>query len=495
MDRTARCGGRPMTATAARITAPTEALPLRLKLAHGFGAVAFGVKDNGFSVFLLLYYNQVLGMPASTVSLALGAALLVDAVVDPLLGNLSDRTYSRWGRRLPWLYAAALPLAIAWVILWSPPTDAPPSFTGLLTIAIVVRLLLSACEVPSTALVPELTGDYDERTTLFRYRFLFGWTGGLAMMLLAYTVFIPGEAMFQAEGYAEFGYFGAALIFISVVGSAMGQHRRVAHLPETKPSPFSLSVAFAEIKEAFSERAFLLLALGAVGAFVGQGMTFSLTLYLYNFVWEFTEDAFKFYPLILFTSVVIVFLTVGRLHRWLGKSRTASVATLFALSLWSVPYLLRLMRFWPEIGGTASTALVYGFVLASNIFAVAVMVSASSMVADIVEAFQERSGRRAEGSFYSGYWFIQKCATGLGIFTAGVMVDLAGIPDRAEPGDVPIGVVDLLTILYVGVSIILGLFSAYWLARFPIQRADHEARLAALDAAAKGELDGGASVP
>ena len=154
-------------------------------------------------------------MDASTVSLALFMALLVDAVIDPILGNLGDRTYTRWGRRLPWLYASALPLAVAWVILWSPPTQAAPSFAGLLGIAIMVRLLLSACEVPSVALVPELTSDYDERTTLFRYRYLFGWIGGLGMMLLAYTVFLPGDAMLQREGYFAFGLFGAAVIFVS----------------------------------------------------------------------------------------------------------------------------------------------------------------------------------------------------------------------------------------------------------------------------------------
>ena len=77
-------------------------LPQRLKLVHGSGAVAFGVKDSGFSFFLLIYYNQALGMNAGLVSAALLIALLVDAVVDPILGNLSDRTYTRWGRRLPW---------------------------------------------------------------------------------------------------------------------------------------------------------------------------------------------------------------------------------------------------------------------------------------------------------------------------------------------------------------------------------------------------------
>lgn len=174
-------------------------LPTRIKLFHGFGAVAFGVKDNGFSVFLLIYYNQVLGMRADLVSLALALALVIDAFIDPLIGNLSDRTYTKWGRRLPWLYSAALPLAIAWVVLWSPPGGGAPSFWGLLGIAVVVRMLLSACEVPSVALVPELTRDYDERTTLFRYRYLFGWSGGLLMLFLAYNVFLKGEDMLRPK--------------------------------------------------------------------------------------------------------------------------------------------------------------------------------------------------------------------------------------------------------------------------------------------------------
>ena len=95
------------------MTPPPRPLPMRIKLFNGAGSVAFGIKDNGFSVFLLTYYNQVLGMEAWLVSLALVIALLVDALIDPFLGNLSDRTYTRWGRRLPWLYAAPIPLAFA----------------------------------------------------------------------------------------------------------------------------------------------------------------------------------------------------------------------------------------------------------------------------------------------------------------------------------------------------------------------------------------------
>ena len=117
------------------------------------------------------------------------------------------------------------------------------------------------------------------------------------------------------------------------------------------------------------------------------------------------------------------------------------------------------------------------------------------MVAEIVEAFQVRTGRRAEGSFYSGNWFVQKCATGVGIFLAGMMIKLSGMPDNATPGAVADAVLDNLTIYYIAASIGLAVFSAYWLRRFPITRDDHEATLKTLDAAARGNIDAGGVVP
>ncbi len=76
-------------------------------LAYGFGAVAYGVKDFCFSTFLLLFYNQVLGLPSAQVGFAIMCALLLDAFIDPAIGFLSDRTRGRWGRRHPWMYASA----------------------------------------------------------------------------------------------------------------------------------------------------------------------------------------------------------------------------------------------------------------------------------------------------------------------------------------------------------------------------------------------------
>ena len=471
-------------------------LPQRLKIVHGFGAVAFGVKDSGFSFFLLIFYNQVLGMDAALVSLALAGALLVDAVVDPILGNLSDRTYTRWGRRLPWLYAAALPLALAWAVLWNPVIDGTPSFWELLAIAILVRVLLSACEVPSVSLLPEITADYDERTTLFRYRYLFGWVGGIAMMLLAYTVFMPGpEGLLQAGGYSPFGIFGACLIFVSVVGSAMGQHRLVAHLPHEKPPPFSLPQAFSEIREAFSERAFLIFAVGALAAYVSQGMTFSITNYLNLFVWQFDRFALTAYPVVLFLSVVLMFFVVGPLHLRFGKPKSAAWSMIAAVLIGMAPYGLLLAGAWPPPGSLPSTLLFYAFLLVANTAGIVTMISGSSMIAEIVEAFQEKTGRRAEGSFYSGNWFVQKCATGVGIFLTGQIVAFSQLPPGAVQGQVDDSILLRLILLYVGASFVLAIVAAYWLGRFPITREEHEARIAALDLAARGDIDAGTTGP
>lgn len=469
-------------------------VPFRLKIYNASGSIAFGIKDNGFAVFLLTFYNQVLGMDAWKVSLALVIALVADALVDPFIGNLSDRTYTRWGRRLPWLYAAPLPLAVAWYFLWAPPLDGGAGFWTLLGLAIVVRLLLSACEVPSISLVPEITRDYDERTTLFRYRFLLGWTSGLITLALAYQVFLRDDLL-SIEGYRQYGLYGAIGMAVAVLFSAAMQHRYIAGYPASRPPPFNLRQATGEIRHAFAEPAFLIFAAGALAAYVSQGMTFALSNYLYYFVWQLSEGQLAIYPLVLFFSVVAVFFTLGPLHRRLGKARTGAVATLVSMTTWLMPYALDYMGAWPQLGTSASAAMLFVFVFISNAAGVAAVISATSMVAEVIEAHQENSGRRAEASFYAGNWLVQKCATGFGIMLAGTMLSLAAFPSGVAPGDVDPASIAALVAFYCAAVLVLGLVSAYWLGRFPISREQHEERLVRLAELDRADGRGCAAAP
>lgn len=465
-------------------------VPTRLAFFHGLGSIAYGVKDNGFSTFLLLYYNQVLGMDAKLVGAALALALILDAFVDPLIGHFSDRTYTRWGRRLPWLYLAPLPLALVWYLMWA---TATPDFWALVLTAMVVRTLVSCCEVPSVALVPELTPDYDERSRLMRFRFLFGWGGGLLIMILAYTVFLS-DGLLQREGYLAYGLAGAVMIAGSVLISALGQHRAAAHYPRSRPAPQTMGDALREILRCFRHPAFVILMMAGALAYTSQGITFSISNYLYLFIWQMQETTFhlgplgtfnalKVYPVLLFGSVIATFFSVGPMHRRWGKRDTAAVSAVLGMVFWVVPFILRHLGWWAPVGSLESTITLFAFIFASNVFSVTAIISTASMVADVVEASEMETGKRSEGTFFAGNFFIQKCATGLGILSTGLLVDLAGIPAKAVPGQVPADVIDRLAL---GYSVIVTLFAigiALILRRFPITRADHEARLAALAAA------------
>lgn len=458
----------------------TERLPTRLVLSHGLGSVAFGVKDAGFSTLLLLFYNQVLGMPAQTVSLALALALVIDAVLDPIIGHLGDRTRSRWGRRLPWLYLSAIPLGLAWTLLWTPSPQNAPAFIELVCLAMFVRALISCCEVPSIALVPELTRDYDERSRLIRYRFLFSWVGGLVTLILAYKVFLK-DGMLSAEGYHHFGIAGGILMTVAVLASAVTQHRIAASLPVSYPSaPLSLSRAAQEIREALGHPAFVVVVSAEIFAFASQGLTFAIANYLYLFVWRFSDSAYQAYPLLLFASVVTSFVLVAPLHRRWGKRLTGVRCVVVGMAFWIIPFLIRAAGFWPEEGSTLSTALVFAFYFVANVLSVSAAMSIVSMIADVVEASEVETGRRSEGTFYAGHFFAQKCATGIGILATGLLLSWAGLPEQAKPGEIPLDVIDRISMGYVALLVLLSLLVAIILRRFPIERRDHEERVALL---------------
>jgi GPH family glycoside/pentoside/hexuronide:cation symporter len=151
-------------------------------------------------------------------------------------------------------------------------------------------------------------------------------------------------------------------------------------------------------------------------------VTLSSTLYLIRYVWQFSEEAFQIYFAALGLSVVAMFFVVGPLHRRFGKPATGAGGAIAALIIASTPYLLFLAGLWPQTGTTLSTALFMGFAVTANIAGVTAIISSTSMVAEIVEAFEERTGKRAEGTFYAGNWLVQKSATGGGILLTSLIV-------------------------------------------------------------------------
>lgn len=462
-------------------------VPTRLALFNGLGSVAYGVKDNGFATFLLLFYNQVLGMDARLVSIALLIALVFDGLIDPVVGHFSDRTRTAWGRRLPFLYFAPIPLALAWAFLWSPIGE--PSFGMLLASAIAVRALIAMCEVPSAALIPEISRDYDERTRLTRFRFIFSWGGGLLMLLLAYGVFLP-SAMLAREGYRDFGLFGAALMAVCVLGSAIGQHRWVAGWPQEREDRGKSALAsLGEIRESFSHPACLIVMGGIAAALTAQGITFALSNYLYLYVWKFTTTALQVFPFLLFASIVAAALLVGHAQKRWGKAGTVVRMAPLGMVFWAGPLLSRWLGLWAPDGSTAAIAGMFACTFLSNTFTVTGTMTLWSMVADVVEASEEQTGRRSEGTLSAGAFLASKCAGGLGVFVTGLLLSFAGLEANTPPDAVSPEVTYRLSLAYVASIAVLAAVTAMIVRRFPIDRAAHEARLARLNQVARADPD------
>src|SRR5215475_2076559 len=269
---------------------------LRTKLFYGLGSVAFGVKDNGFQTILLPFYNQVMHLPPQLVGLALAIALICDAVVDPVVGNFSDHLRTRWGRRHPLMYAAALPVAISYLLLWNPPHWSQGAlFAYLVVVAIVTRTFITFYEIPSSALVPELTEDYDQRTSFIAYRIFFGWYGGMTMLLLAYAVFLQPDAVHKVgqlnpAGYSRYGITAAIVMFCAILISAAGTHRFIPQFRVPPAGRKSLGQYAREMMASLSNRAFLILILSGIFFNMAVGLVFALNFYVNTYFWMLTSS-------------------------------------------------------------------------------------------------------------------------------------------------------------------------------------------------------------
>ena len=115
------------------------------KIFYGTGQMSQGVKDTAFQTFVVFYFSQVLGLPAIMAGLAALIALVVDAITDPLMGDISDNWHAKLGRRHPFMIAAVIPFPLSLYILFSPPAglDQQGLFLWLVTWSIVVRVMLT----------------------------------------------------------------------------------------------------------------------------------------------------------------------------------------------------------------------------------------------------------------------------------------------------------------------------------------------------------------
>lgn len=458
------------------------------KLAYGIGAVAYGIKNNGFDYFFLIFYSQVLGVDAGLVGLALMLALAFDAISDPLVGYFSDNIHTRWGRRHPFMYAAALPVAIAYAFIWNPPDSLQGDtlFVYITLLAIFVRTTITLYEIPSSALVAELSTDYDQRTSLLSYRYFFGWTGGTLMATIALAVFlVPNESvdngLFNTDGYATMGIVGGIGMFLSIFISSAGTHHRIPYLTTpTKRANLKFSNVYGDLYETLANRSFLALFLSALFGAVATGLAAGLNYYFLTFFWEFDNQQMSVLSVSVVLSALVGLVLSPIVSKKMGKKRGAILIGVLAFSTAPLPILLKLLGLMPATG----SPVLFPLILTATIVDVGLIICfqtlMSAMIADLVEESQLKTQRRSEGVFFAAIAFSRKFVQGFGVVSATVMLSIAQFPEGAQPGSVNDEVLQRLGWIYVPVIFTVWMLMIAFLRFYGIDRAQHEANLTKL---------------
>ena len=452
---------------------------------YGSAAAAYGIKNNAFSYLLLIYANQVLGLPGYLASLALALAMLWDAVSDLLLGHWSDKTRSRLGRRHPFMYVALFFLPVCFWALFNPLIEFESNtslFWYLLLMAVLIRTGTTLFEVPSTALLPELEQDYDRRNKWLALRHAFGWYGGNGIHTINFFLWVGAYGVAVQAGYTIYATVGALIIFVCILASSLGTQKVAASLPPPKES-FRWDAITRELAQIFqSVRNRNFAALFFFGLTVGIAGGLGTALYLYNttYFFGFTGPMIATTGLGVLISPAIAYWAAPYFGRRLGKKRAAIGAILVNITLYPIPYILLLTGYWPALGSWASLYIYTLFIVAEVVCGMMGGVLLDSMMADVVEDSEVATERRSEGLFYAARGFIAKAISAGGIVGAGSIVSLVGLDGVTSVEQVTWDIRFNLALFFLPLYCALYLAGLWIVSRYRIDRTGHAENLARL---------------
>lgn len=467
-------------------------VPTLVRFGYALGSIANGIRSHGLNWLVLLFYSQVVGLDARLVGFALTIGLIIDAFTDTGIGYWSDNLRTRWGRRHPLMYFAVLPTGLCFLLVWIPPDgwSQLALFWYVLLLTLLLRFTSSLFEIPNEALAAELTDDYVERSSLISFQRSFAWAVPAITAAVTYGMIFPAfatvdipDGRFSRDAYAVYGMIGSALIVAAMMIGAMSTHSRIK---DFKPPPakrqMSLRRIFSEIFETLNNRSFLALFMVSALGLLATGVSTAMNIYIASFFWGFTSQQQGLISVSVPVSALLAALLAPFASRTIGKRRGAIIIGLMAYLGAPLPMVLRLTGVLPA----GSDGFVFWFVLGVQIFDLALIISfqilSASMLADLVEPAELKTGRRSEGLFASSSSLLGKLVQGLGISIAALILTFAGIKTGTDPRQVPPDAIWRLGAYYVPTVLTLWMAMLAMLTFYKRERSDHEAALQALAA-------------
>jgi len=393
-------------------------LSIWTKLAFGSGDWSSATFGTLRQVFYAIFLTDVVGLEPRLASLAALAGIIWDAINDPLVGMLSDRIHTRWGRRRPFLLFFSIPYALAFIILWwAPPFKNPILLAITITLAFMISdTLQTLVVVPLNALTPEISPDYDERTSLIGYRMFFNLFASLVTAVAAPLIvdsFLAAGAT-QQQGYFFVGtlFGGLSVLPLLIIFFVVRERPRSAEQIELEQkTPFKEIVRVVWSNVPFRMATLLYMLNWITFDIVALGLPFFLAY------WVAGGDLLAKVGGLSLESAVFAFLLVTSVIMlpfwvWLSNRLTKHTAYIFGMSFWA---LVQLLIYTIQPG-----QITYILILAvlAGISVATAHVLPDAIFPDVIEWDELRTRRRQEGIYYGVMNFIRKVTGAFAIFIA-----------------------------------------------------------------------------
>jgi GPH family glycoside/pentoside/hexuronide:cation symporter len=437
-----------------------DKLSLRTKLLFSTGDLSTSIPLAILMFFQLYFLTDVAGLPPALAGWAVGIGRIWDAVNDPLFGLVSDRIRTRWGRRRVLLLFGAVPLGVSFALMWIVPPWGPLALTAYYAVVFVLfDTLFTAVHVGYNALTPEMTHDYDERSSLNGYRMVFSIAGTLGAIILATVL---GWTIDDTRVlYALVGItLGLVSIIPPLIVFGVTHERPSDELPEPMP-------VWDALKATLTNRPFWLVMGLYLLSWTTASILAAVLIYYANYYLRVPGQANYFVLVAQGAAILFIPLLV-----WLARRLDKRRAFILGTAAW-IAVLVVLFGLQPY-----QVSLAYVLAALAGAGIATAYVIPWSMVPDIIEYDQLGTGERREGSYYAFASFFQKLATGTAIWAmsqvlgiTGYITPTPGAPLPEQPTEVVMGIR-----LFMGpVPIVLLLLAILFAWRYPITRERHRA--------------------
>lgn len=395
-------------------------LPLLTRLVYGSGDWSIASFGTLRQIFYAIFLTDVVGLDARLASLAALVGIIWDALNDPIVGTLSDRIQTRWGRRRPFLLFFTIPFGLCFMLLWwAPPWES--QIARMLTVMLAFMIsdtFQTLVVVPFYAMMPDIAPDYDQRTSLAGYRMVFNLLASLATAVSAPMIVKAGlsSGWTLQQGYlavsALFG--GLAILPFMTIFFVVREKTRLPHKQEAQPPFFTIA------RTAWRNKPFRF----ATALYMLNWITFDLVALMLPFYltyWIANGNLIASVPLfgdtIALESVVLGLLLITAvvavpLWTWLANRLDKRNAYMIGMSFWVVVQLFIFSLQPGEINQIIVLSVLAGLSVSTA------HVLPDAIFPDVIEWDELRTGQRHEGIYYGVKNFVRKLTGALATFLA-----------------------------------------------------------------------------